>query len=671
MPNSQIVSAKGAGLVKGGVASPESYNSQDYNGFDRSMISFETQRFAEINPIFSKKFISGDRVRIRSTHELRTFTFKSPLMSNVFMHRAFFQVPLQCIYHNTFKPFFVNPVKGNDISDDVKPSMNLSFIRGASSSLYSHLYNDKANVSASVSDQKSVNYLLQMFLLMQILSKDGLLQKLGYSVYGDVDKLYKLIIEDAYNAQGFTTFKIGFNDNTGTACSIDFFNRQFVRGSFSWTYSLAMVRGLLYDLVNNKYEITSFFTDALTDQSWDIDFTNVLNSVPNYNVDEFVNLEKLIAYQYVCAQFYTNSFVDDIHDARSWEMNILSTLQSVIQASNVTSVRNLPMSFILNGVRYNYDLVNRRIFQNLFFIAVLSSDSYTAGITVGLQLLRNIFEVHYSLRTNDYFLDSRTQPLAVGNVNVQVNNNLVNAIDINISLWRQRFLNAVNRVPYHIETYLNSVFGFTPETKEPKPYYLTKERFLIGKQEIENTSNSDQGKIVSQLRTEDSRYFFETRCTEPCIIIGLNSYSLEYAYSTAMDKEFLEFDRFDNFNPYMQHSGDQTLLLRELDNNPSRASLASVFGYQVRYQQYKKSINHVSGGFIDKLPSWVALYEKTGNFGRNAYLNSDFIRNHNQDFDAFYSSLTGSRPDEYFHFICRFDTVCHVNSKQQKYPSLV
>lgn len=671
MPNSAIVSAKGAGLVKGGVASPESYNSQDYNGFDRSMISFETQRFAEINPIFSKKFISGDRVRIRSTHELRTFTFKSPLMSNVYMHRAFFQVPLQCIYHNTFKPFFINPVKGNDIPDSVKPSLNLNYIRGNSSrSLYLRLLSDKANVSASVSDDKSVCYLLDLFLLMQIYSKDGLLQKLGYSVTGNVDQFYKLIIDDAYNAQGFTTFRIGFTDNTGTACSIDFFNRQFVRGGGSWTWSLPMVRGLLYDLVNNKYEITSFFTDAFADESFDLDYTSILNGLPNYS-DEYINLEKLIAYQYVCAQYYTNSFVDDIHDARSWEMNILSTLKSVIRNSSLSAVRQRPTSFILNGVSYEFDLVNRQTFDNLFFIGVGTSAIPFADTKIALSLLRNIFEVHYSLRTSDYFLDSRTQPLAVGNVDVQVNNNLVNAIDINISLWRQRFLNAVNRVPYHIETYLNSVFGFTPETKEPKPYYLTKERFFIGKQEIENTSNTDQGKIVSQLRTEDSRYFFETRCSEPCIIIGLNSYSLEYAYASAMDKEFLEFDRFDNFNPYMQHSGDQALLLRELDNNPNRATLASVFGYQVRYQQYKKSINHVSGGFISKLPSWVALFDKTGNFGRNSYLNSDFIRNHNEDFDGFYSSLTGSRPDEYFHFICRFDTLCHVNSKQQKYPSLV
>ena len=532
MPNSAIVSAKGAGLVKGGVASPESYNSQDYNGFDRSMISFETQRFAEINPIFSKKFISGDRVRIRSTHELRTFTFKSPLMSNVFMHRAFFQVPLQCIYHNTFKPFFINPVKGNDIPDEVKPSLDLRFIRGGTRSLYNSLTNEKSYVSSATSDANSVAFLHQIFLLMQMYSNDGLLQKLGYSVYGEIDKLYKLILEDISSMQGVTIFRIGFNDNAGNACSFDFVTRTYTRGSYSWVFNTVKTRGMLYDLVNNKYEITSFFSDCFTDQVFDGDFISIINTIPNYS-EEYLNLEKLIAYQYVCAQYYTNSFVDDIHDARSWEMNILSTFKTMKSQSTVSGIRSLPTSFILNGVSYEYDLVNRRSFTNLFYVGCNSTTTIGADRVIALSLLRNIFEVHYSLRTSDYFLDSRTQPLAVGNVDVQVNNNLVNAIDINISLWRQRFLNAVNRVPYHIENYLNSVFGFTPETKEPKPYYLTKERFLIGKQEIENTSNNDQGKIVSQLRTEDSRYFFETRCSEPCIIIGLNSYSLEYAYAAA------------------------------------------------------------------------------------------------------------------------------------------
>lgn len=670
MPNSNIVSAKGAGLASGGSAAPEAYNSQDYNAFDRSMTAFQTQRFADINPIFAKKFISGDRVRIRSGHELRTYTLKSPLMSKVYMHRAFFSVPLQCIYHNTFKPFFVNPVKGNDIPDSVLGGFPLSRVRGDNArSLYLRLSSDMSNIQSGVSDGNSIKYLKQLFLLIQMFSKDGLLQKLGYSISGlDVDYLVDLIMQPDRNAQDVTSFKIGYKDNAGRSCYIDTVTNVYSNSISIYTMPLKQKRSIVFDLINNKYEITSFMSDCISSQDFVSEYSTLLNAIPNYSSDEYVNLEKVIAYQYVCAQYYTNSFVDDIHDAFSWEQNIMTTYRGIIQSTSATAIKSLPVSFTLNGVNYNYDLVNRQTLDNLCFIAFYQT-GYDA-MNVALDLLRNIFEVHYSLRTQDYFLDSRTQPLAVGDVYASVTNNQVSAIDVNISLWKQRFLNAVNRIPYHIENYLNGIFGFTPETKEPKPYYLHKERFLISGQEIENTAN-DTGKVVTNLRTEDSRFIFESKTSEPCIILGLSSYSLEYAYSTAMDKEFVEFDRFDNFNPFLQHAGDQPLLARELDNNPSRFTLSTPFAYQVRYQQYKKSINHASGGFLDSLPSWVALYDKTGNFGANAYLNPDFIRNHNLDFDDFYGSLTGSDPLTYFHFICRFDTICHVNSKQQKYPSLM
>lgn len=679
MPNSSIVTAKGAGLVKGGVASPEAINMQDYNGFDRSTSFYQTQRFAEISPIFSKKFISGDKIRIRSTHDLRSFTLKSPLMSNVYMHRSFFSVPLQSLYHNTFKVFFVNPVKGNDITDAVKPKFNLQYIRGnANTSIYQSLVNNQSSVTTSTSDSASVLYLEILFLLMQMLSKDGLLQKLGYSMSGfDVDVLYNHF-EKIFDGTYQSDCRIGYTNNVGVAYTLDIGAGHLIFGGNTYTLTLEKFRSIFYDLVNNKYSITSFYWDvneAGGDQGQQTDFSQILANIPAYSSDEFINLEKLIAYQHICAQFFTNSYVDDIHDARSWENNILNIIDTTIRASNNASIRGNATSFSLNGVNYHYDLVNS---QTLGICAYYAFYKSTGGFPAGDKLsfcrcIRNVFEVHYSLRTSDYFVDSRTQPLAVGNVYSAVVANQVSAIDINISLWQQRFLNAVNRLPYHIENYLKGIFGFEPQTKEPKPYFLSKERFLIGGQEVENTADTEQGKVVTNLRTVESRYVFETFTSEPCIIIGLNSYSMDYAYGTSMDKEFVEFDRFDNFNPFLQHAGDQILYARELDNNPSRFSLSnSIFAYQLRYMQYKKSIPaHASGGFLENLPSWIALYEKTGSYGNNAYLNSDFIRNSNADFDAFYSSLTGFNPCEYFHFIARFDTVCHVNSKQQKYPSLM
>lgn len=676
MANGNIVNARGAGLVNGlGLSSPTSKNTQDYNAFDRSQTFYQTQRFGEVNPIFSRKFISGDKVRIRSMHELRSFTLKSPLMSNIYMHRGFFSVPLQAIYHNTFKVFFVNPVKGSDINDTVKPKFALQSIRGNSSfSLFNHLLNNKSVVNTGSSDIQSLNYLNNLFLLMQIYSRDGLLQKLGYSVNCSVgDAMFDIFLK-IFNGgyQGVSTCLIDFVNQNQVSCLFDLVSKTIISSGNTHNVSFEEFRSIFYDLVNNKFEIKAFFFDGFTDQTFNTDYDAILSQIPIYRSDDYVNLEKLIAYQYIIAQFYSNSFVDDIHDARQWENNNLNIIDTALRTSTSSSFRNFSTQFSLNGVNYHYDLVCQQISNILSFCFHTNNTSYPATTRNVLCLVfRNLFEQHYSLRTSDYFVDSRTQPLAVGDVNIAVNNNVASAIDVNIGLWRQRFANAVNRIPYHAELYLKEIFGFEPTTKEPKPFFISKERFLISGQEVENTADTEQGKIVTNLRTEDSRYIFETKVTEPCVIMGISSYSLDYAYSSSMDREFVEFDREDNFNPFAQHFGDQPLFARELNNDTSKFSLSYPFAYQLRYYQYKRSVDHAAGGFIDYLPSWAALYDKNNGFDENFNLNPFFIRNHNIDLDRFYSSLSGFNPCEYFHFIAKFHTICKVNSKQQKYPSLL
>lgn len=680
MPNSNIVNAKGAGLVSGvGQNSPNVRNMQDYNGFDRSQTFFQTQRFAEVNPTFAKKFIAGDRIPLRHRHQLRSFTLESPLMSNVYLHRASYNVPLQCIYHNTFEYWFKNPVRGNDIPEDAKAGFSLSHINSSRLSAVLYLNTRKVDLSDSQSSASSVLWLNNLFLLMQIYSRDGLLQKLGYSVSSNaIERIYQIfgnIMAGSFNVR----CSISFEDAEGTSYLWDLPARtMIIGGSRTIDLTLSQERFYFYELVNNKYNITAFFFNGFesgVDESFIDAFNDALSDIPVFQDDDIINLEKVFAYQYVCAQFYSNSFVDDIYSARQWEENNLSLLKDAIRSySSVSAIQQLSTVFQLNGKVIGYDLISYHIFEILFrcFASAVGANTPPVAFkNICCKILRNIFEVHYSLRTSDFFTDSRTQPLAVGDVYAAVTNQGVSAIDVNKSLWIQRLLNAVNRIPQHIETYLKQMFGFEPQSKEPKPMFIAKERFLIIGQEIENTTSTDQGNVVTNLRSSDSgRFSFETFASEPCIVISVSSYSMEYAYAQSYDKEFKEFDRLDNFNPYFQHVGDQPILSREIYNDPNRFSLDEVFGYQLRYYQYKKSINHASGGFIDDLPSWISLFDKIKS-ADSSHLSSEFIRNHNIDFDDFYSSLTGFDPCQYFHFIVRFDTQCHVTSKQQKYPSLV
>lgn len=668
MKRSDIVDARQAGLTSGqGRGVPSTLNTQDYNRFDRSQFNAQGNRFAEISPFYAKKHISGDKLPLVSEHDLRTFTLNSQFLGDIYLNKGFFSVPLQAIYHNTFYPWFENPPRGtSDIPDSLLPGFRLSYLRGNEpTSLYNRLF-DTSHLSASSSDAFSVRWINSLFLSMQIFSRDGLLQKLGYSIKsGYTETMFRWLFSFHHN-QASVKLNVGLTIN-GSEYIMDFYNRKLGQRFLSF----AEFRNLLFDVYNNKYEIRSIYTDFETDQSMHDDFFSALLEFPSFQPDEYVNLEKVIAYQYVCSQFYSNGFVDDIFSARQWEENIKNIVFAVKKSTTNASLRIADTSASYNGVRYEFDLVSRGFCQLLYYAF---TDALSATIADDFNQLvlciRNIFEVHYSLRGSDYFIDSRTQPLAVGDVTIQVNNNSVNALDVNKKNWVLRFLNAAVRVRPHIENYLRTFFGFTPTTKEPKPFYLVKERYLIGKQEVENTAN-EQGNVVTLLRSAGTKKHYEVFLSEPSIIIGVSSFSMSYFHTQSMDKEFIEFDRFENFNPFFQHIGDQPLLLRELNNDPS-VTLNSVFAYQDRYYQYKKSINIASGPFASgSLKSWIPIFEHLYQYSDMRVLDSEFIRNHNSDIDEFYSSLTGETPCDYYHFIVIFKTYNYVASKQQKYPSLV
>lgn len=657
MPNQYAQNAEYGGLVSGMANNhPEVHNNEGYNTFDRSSIFLQTQRFADINPIYAHKFISGDIAPIESAHELRTYTLASPLLTSVYMHRSFYSVPLQAIYPNTFQVFFKPQLKGSDFPDSAKPRFPLARCLSGSNSLLSWL----GSSYGQGTNESEVLWMQVMFLMIQIFSADGILAKLGYGF--DYSKLgFDYVLEDLLNNAGLTFQVTRPSDNY-----------SFSFNTSSSAIPLSKRRFWLLKLIQNKYTLTGIQVSSPTD------WTNFVDAIRQYvpafsqsfSLDankDCINLEKVIAYQLVCAQFFSNSYVDDINTAKKWLENNWSIIVYAIPVTQTI--------FTLNGVRYNYDLISYTPLNYVLSSLYSTTFSLTTKQSV-LGVLRNIFEIHESLKTSDYFVDSRTQPLAVGDVYASVVSNQVSAIDVNKSLWMQRLLNAVNRIPDNIVEYLRKMFGNDPISKDPQPMFISSERFRLGAQEVENTTDVDQGNTVSLLRSnEPTRYRFEVRVSEPSVIIGLNSYSQDIVYAQAIDKEFTEFDRYDNFNPYLQHIGDQPVTQQELVNDLTSTTHLSNFAYQLRYASYKTAINHASGAFADfaansSIASWASIYDRQ-NASQFKVINTEFIRNANIDFDEYYSSLTGTRLTTYYHFICSFDTRCFVNSKQQKFPSLL
>lgn len=668
MPSNRPQNAEQARLVNNtGRNHPDSYNAQGYNTFDRSGSSLQTQRFAEVNPIYAADLIPGERPRIISEHELRSFTLKSPLLSDVYMHRSFFVVPLSAIYPNTWKIQIKPRPFGSDISDSALPGLRLYHVSGVNNNV-SLLYVLKDFGRSQSYDE---TYWFECLLLfIQMFSQDGLLHKLGYGFpdYG-VDELVNLILnEDNYQV----SFTVGYSyDNGNSSGSLDLADT---------TIPLQRRRFVLYQLIKNAYTVVSFSTTGSNQSDWnpgtggtvDTAFLTIFNAFPTWSAtSKPINLERVFAYQMVCSQFFTNPYIDNIVDGKGWLDNFSSIYESVMGNS---SYNQSAITFNLNGVTYRYDMGSMAVLNNCISKLAQASGNGYLSLTqkkVLIKAVRNLFEIHDSLRVTDYFVDGRVQPLAVGNVYSAVVGNQVSAIDVNESLWLQRLYNAVQRIPDNLPDYIRQMFGHDPQSKFPQPMEVSHETFLISGQEVENTTNTNQGNVVSLLRSQQSNYQFEFKVSEHCVLIGLNSYSMVYNYSTAMDRVFYNRTRLERFNPYFQHVGDQPIFYDELDNDAKSANYGGTFGYQLRYAEYKNGLNHASGAFAHgDLPSWAAIYNRSDIFNYRV-LSSEFIRNNNYDFDQFYSSLTGLNPCEYFHFICKFRTKVWSNSQQQKYPSLM
>ena len=99
--------------------------------FDLSYHNYITPSYGKITPFLSLEGVAGDKIPIRSSHKVRSYTMKSPLMSDVFMQKDFFAVPMECILPLNWQKIFANPVVGDDVvAEDCNcvfnPSLTLS-----------------------------------------------------------------------------------------------------------------------------------------------------------------------------------------------------------------------------------------------------------------------------------------------------------------------------------------------------------------------------------------------------------------------------------------------------------------------------------------------------------------------------------------------------------------
>ena len=688
-------------------------NNEGYNSFDHSRLELYTQRFSEVMPCYFDKCIEGDNTVNQATQDVRTFALQSPLMNNLKMYRSFYAVPLSAIAPKAWEYLLRQPNKGQDI-----------------------LFRDY-DISGAFKDVFAIPFaLLQRCDVMVVTNASAYLQNtamamLAYygSLYFSNNGLFKAL---GYTAPARLTLQTA-EDNSAIAESIwDRIYSAFVDMVAAGGYV-----DLYYTDENNKeYKLLSFTENSgavlthtvsevfnflsaasfygtlvihprsaqadkikLYQPLHDLVLTLLGEKFPNFweNTTTRVSLRPLVAYQTIISQFFSSSCVDSVYNCKAYTdsaLALVSHAYTIAKSRTTDFSQNLqpfPYSSKVNGVDVFYDAYSGKYNSYMadFFkdyITVDTNSEYFFIDNLDFQRLmctyvNSLVGIGHSLRFSDYFTSARTRPLAVGDTTIQVNQNAIQVVDVNKSLWIQRFLNAVNRGRQDIYDYLKQITGIEPPHHMAEPIPLVSEQYNISGMEVENTAEK-QGNIVTLLRNSESRYQYKYFAKEPTYIIGVTYFSLLSVYQNATDRTYFMDDRLDWFNSFLQNIGDQPVFARELDSTFSKGGEDydnKVFGYQQRYAEFKNAVSHARGGFVDgSLPGWSVLYNNSSYKDKYSLvdaaplvLNSSFLRNFDNVFDPLFASLTGKNQSDRFHFIISTYYNNPYNSKQKKVQNLL
>ena len=674
-------------------------NREGYNTFDKSRLNLYTQRFSEVCPCYFDDVVEGDNSINQATQDVRTFALRSPLMNNLKMYRSFYYIPLSAIAPRSWEYLQRQPIKGDDISfSDYDISASVFELNA----YLSFLLRKSQDASLSVAARTYLSTTL--FIVGSLLySNSGLLKRLGYtSPYCNVDDNVYDKVFDTF----VTAFAEGGNYPKGATLVYtkeDGHDVTITSGECSVSEVFNFVTaGLFYGTLHSgtSVDATAVVWAGLSDALNLIDGNFLDDGYTTTDAEDSrlstvrVSLRSCVAYQSMIAQFFSSSVVDSIYNCKAFNDTLCTFVRDTI--SNATDSAPIVSSKV-NGVDVYYDAFAGRywrempvVLESLAVPEVLSNSSFVTVVDNLFRIYQSLFSVGHSLRFGDYFTSARTRPLAVGDTSIIVNNNRVSVVDVNRSLWYQRFLNAVNRGRQDIYDYLKQMTGVEPTHHMSEPIPLVSEAYNIGGMEVENTAEK-QGAIVTLLRNSENRYQYKFMAREQGMIIGVTYFSLLSVYQNSTLRSYFAEDRLDYFNSFLQNAGDQPVLFREIYSSPfGQADAVSnyidaVFGYQQRYAQFKNALSTASGGFIDgSLPGWSILYNPSpfadkisnrtltpGTVAAGFVIDSQFLRNFDNVFDSLFESLTGLNFSSRFHFIVSTYYNNPVNSKQKKVQSLL
>lgn len=198
------------------------------------------------------------------------------------------------------------------------------------------------------------------------------------------------------------------------------------------------------------------------------------------------------------------------------------------------------------------------------------------------------------------------------------------AIDVNDlreSLALQRFAEARARFGSRYSEYLRYLGVKSSDARLQRPEYLGGGKQTIQFSEVLQTAEGTnpvgmmRGHGIAAMRSNRWRRFFE----EHGIVMTFMSVKPRTIYMQAMNKSWFRYTKEDYWQRELEHIGQQEITSKEV--YALTAGPDSVFGYQDRYDEYRRKESMVSGDFADTLKYWHMARDLSG----APTLNSSFV----------------------------------------------
>lgn len=696
---------------------PKFKSEQGYNVFDLNNQQIVTPRFGEFTPFTVFETVPGDRHLLRPNSSSILEQIKANVQSKINEYHDYVFVPMRCVFPNNYEKLVPNPTKGDDLPWKALPMIPLlKFFNKVLSDtnrrieyfhptelenmsvFYPQLYTSNGNfdpnallsVIAIASDTHFYEDRWEFQMVMNALSYVGfalsrgqLLDYVGFCP--ELQRVFtskSVVLEQKINhffdvlgsnLTGLVAYKS--HDNTFII------DAPYIRSSYLPSdddRTLSDMRKFLYDAIENGDFLEFVFNiETLLDSGSDlvtsiVDVFDALYSLTRRYDDEpdesdpfvdgaSINPLRIAAYQLAVAEYGTNDHVDNVYTSQLWMQNLRAIMFPAVRGTSREPI------FDYNGVQYEYDLLTTGAFDQ--FVDPSDSELQTTLYARELFLINQLFILRRSLRYGDYYSTGRPNLVAVGQLGIPVNNGMVNPIDNIRSLVVQKFINAVNWIGSKFVNYVTSIFGVKPSYTDPHPVYVAHRKIELNRDKTTNTAG-DQGFVTTNLYGQSDQNSIDVFIDDFGVIIGMVSYDALPVYTTGIDRNFYNSDRFSMFNPMLQNVGDQEIAVSELTG--WTGFTRQPFAYSARYSQYKFAISRAHGAAVNLLPGVFMKYPPLEMFTDGSInesdlkINPNFIRDKPAYFDQFFDQRSGFGPGSYYHFVCSF-TSEHNGARKMMY----